>query len=84
MRNFVIFLVACFILGELAVESNPSYYYGVVGSVLASVGGCGWLMSPGTAFLSLVLCLVHLGRIAVGFVHSVSGSGPLFRNIGGI
>ncbi|NWX32639.1 NU6M oxidoreductase, partial [Notiomystis cincta] len=68
MRHFVIFLGACFILGELAVVSNP-YYYGVVGLVLASVAGCGWLMSPG---MSLVLFLVYLGRTQVGFVYSVS------------
>lgn len=80
MRNFVIFLGACFILGELAVVSNPSCYYGLV---LASVAGCGWLMSPGTSLVSLVLFLLYLGRILVGFVHSVSGSGPLSRNLGG-
>ncbi|NXB00576.1 NU6M oxidoreductase, partial [Cnemophilus loriae] len=57
---FVIFLDACLILGELAVASNP-YYYRVVGLALASVAGCGWLMSPGTSFMSLVLFLVYLG-----------------------
>ncbi|NXA91265.1 NU6M oxidoreductase, partial [Melanocharis versteri] len=72
MRNFVIFLGACFIFGELAVASNPSSYYGVVGSVLASVAGCGWLMSPGISFVLLVLFSVNLGRILVGFVYSVS------------
>ncbi|NWS79290.1 NU6M oxidoreductase, partial [Toxostoma redivivum] len=71
MRNFVAFLVACSILGELAVASNP-YYYGVVGLVLASVAEHGWLMSPGTSFVLLVLFLVYLGRIFVGFVYSVS------------
>ncbi|NXO85809.1 NU6M oxidoreductase, partial [Sitta europaea] len=70
MRNFVMFLGACFILGELAVVSNP-YYYGMVGLVLASVAGYVWLMSPGTFFLLLVLFLVCLGRILKGFVYSV-------------
>ncbi|NWT68222.1 NU6M oxidoreductase, partial [Prunella himalayana] len=83
MRNFVIFLGACFILGELAVVSNPFHYYEVVGSVLASVAGCGWLMSPGTSFVLLVLFLEYLGRILMGFVYSVSGSGSLSRNVGG-
>ncbi|NWH94048.1 NU6M oxidoreductase, partial [Aegithalos caudatus] len=69
MINFVIFLGACFILGELAVASNP-YYYGVVGLVLAFVAGCRWLMSPGTSFVFLVLFLVYLGRILMGFVYS--------------
>ncbi|NXB64453.1 NU6M oxidoreductase, partial [Struthidea cinerea] len=80
MRNFVILLGACFILGELAVASNPSYYYGLV---LASVAECGWLMGPGTSFVLLVLFLAYLGRILVGFFYSVSGSGPLSRNLGG-
>ncbi|NXS36542.1 NU6M oxidoreductase, partial [Pomatostomus ruficeps] len=82
MRNFVIFLGACFILGELAVASNPDYYYGVVGLVLASIAGYGWLMSPSTTCVSLVLFLVYLGRIFLGFVYSVSGSGPPSRNLG--
>ncbi|NXQ04688.1 NU6M oxidoreductase, partial [Vidua macroura] len=72
MGNFVIFLGACFILGELAVVSNPFYYYGVSGLVFASVAGCGWLMCPSTSFVLLVLFLVCLGRILVGFVYSVS------------
>ncbi|NWX54618.1 NU6M oxidoreductase, partial [Promerops cafer] len=84
MRNFVILLGACFISRELAVASNPSYYYGVVGLVLASVPGCGWLLSTGTSFVLLVLYLVHLGRTLVGFVYSVSGSGPLYRHMAGI
>lgn len=82
MRNFVAFLDTCFISGELAV-ANP-YYYGVVGLVLASVAECGWLMSPGTSFVLLVLFLVYLGRILVGFVYSVSGSGAFSRNTGGL
>ncbi|NXP01330.1 NU6M oxidoreductase, partial [Certhia brachydactyla] len=73
-----------FILGELAVASNPSYYYGMVGLVLASVAVCEWLMSPGTSFVLLVLFLVYLGRTLVGFVYSVSGSGSLSRNMGGL
>ncbi|NXI07136.1 NU6M oxidoreductase, partial [Irena cyanogastra] len=72
MRNFVTFLHACFILEESAVISNPFYYYGMVSLVLASVAGCGWLMSPGTSLVLLVLFLVYLGRIFMGFVHSVS------------
>ncbi|NXQ33382.1 NU6M oxidoreductase, partial [Alaudala cheleensis] len=51
MRNFVIFWGAGFILGELAVASNPSYY-GVVGLVLAIVAASGWLMSPGASFFA--------------------------------
>ncbi|NXD34321.1 NU6M oxidoreductase, partial [Copsychus sechellarum] len=67
-EKFCCILGACFILGELALLSNPSYYYGVVGLVLASGAGCGWLMSPGTSSGLLLLFLVYLGRILVGFV----------------
>ncbi|NXJ26974.1 NU6M oxidoreductase, partial [Dicrurus megarhynchus] len=55
---FFVFLGTWFILGELAVASNPYYYYGLV---LASVAGCGWLMSPAASFVLLVLFLAYLG-----------------------
>ena len=41
MAYFVIFLGISFVLAALAVASNPSPYYGVVGLVLGSVVGCG-------------------------------------------
>nr|YP_009111394.1 NADH dehydrogenase subunit 6 [Ardea cinerea]AHN95763.1 NADH dehydrogenase subunit 6 [Ardea cinerea] len=72
MTYFVIFLGLCFVLGGLAVASNPSPYYGVVGLVLGSVVGCGWLLSLGVSFISLVLFLVYLGGMLVVFVYSVS------------
>lgn len=86
MGNFVTFLDACFILGELALVSYPFYYYGVVGLVLASVAGCGWLMSPGASFVLLVLFVVHLGRISAGSVYSVPDSLTLtpFQKYGGM
>ncbi len=59
-------------LGVLAVASNPSPYYGVVGLVVASVIGCGWLVSLGVSFVSLALFLVYLGGMLVVFVYSVS------------
>ncbi|NXW39352.1 NU6M oxidoreductase, partial [Phaetusa simplex] len=52
MTYFVLFLGLCFVLGGLAVASNPSPYYGVVGLVLASVAGCGWLLSLGVSHLN--------------------------------
>lgn len=70
MGNFVTFLGACFILGELALVSYPFYYYGVVGLALASVAGCGWLMSPGASFVLLELFVEHLGRTSAGSVYS--------------
>nr|ACY28944.1 NADH dehydrogenase subunit 6 [Anhinga rufa]ACY28945.1 NADH dehydrogenase subunit 6 [Anhinga rufa]QOD98033.1 NADH dehydrogenase subunit 6 [Anhinga rufa]QOD98034.1 NADH dehydrogenase subunit 6 [Anhinga rufa] len=72
MAYFVLFLGLCFVLGGLAVASNPSPYYGVVGLVLASVAGCGWLLSLGVSFVALVLFMVYLGGMLVVFVYSVS------------
>nr|QOD97599.1 NADH dehydrogenase subunit 6 [Hemiprocne comata] len=72
MTYFIIFLTSLFILGGLAVASNPSPYYGVVGLVVASIVGCGWLVSLGLSFLSLVLFMVYLGGMLVVFVYSVS------------
>nr|YP_010000312.1 NADH dehydrogenase subunit 6 [Toxostoma redivivum]QOD96185.1 NADH dehydrogenase subunit 6 [Toxostoma redivivum] len=72
MMEFVLFLGVCFVFGGLAVASNPSPYYGVVGLVLASVAGCGWLVSLGVSFVALVLIMVYLGGMLVVFVYSVS------------
>nr|QLA48872.1 NADH dehydrogenase subunit 6 [Arborophila mandellii] len=72
MTYFVMFLGMGFMLGILAVASNPSPYYGVVGLVLASVMGCGWLVSLGVSFVSLVLFMIYLGGMLVVFVYSVS------------
>nr|YP_009559442.1 NADH dehydrogenase subunit 6 [Calidris ruficollis]AXA45525.1 NADH dehydrogenase subunit 6 [Calidris ruficollis] len=72
MTYFILLLGLCFVLGGLAVASNPSPYYGVVGLVLASVVGCGWLLSLGVSFVSLVLFMVYLGGMLVVFVYSVS------------
>lgn len=72
MIEFVLFLGLCFVFGGLAVASNPSPYYGVVGLVLASVAGCGWLVSLGVSFVALVLVMVYLGGMLVVFVYSVS------------
>nr|YP_007624370.1 NADH dehydrogenase subunit 6 [Grus japonensis]AAD39390.1 NADH dehydrogenase subunit 6 [Grus japonensis]ACN53656.1 NADH dehydrogenase subunit 6 [Grus japonensis] len=72
MTYFMFFMGMCFVLGGLAVASNPSPYYGVVGLVLASVVGCGWLLSLGVSFVSLVLFMVYLGGMLVVFVYSVS------------
>nr|YP_007624487.1 NADH dehydrogenase subunit 6 [Arborophila rufogularis]ACR44391.1 NADH dehydrogenase subunit 6 [Arborophila rufogularis] len=72
MTYFVMFLGVGFVLGILAVASNPSPYYGVVGLVLASVMGCGWLVNLGVSFVSLVLFMIYLGGMLVVFVYSVS------------
>nr|YP_009305797.1 NADH dehydrogenase subunit 6 [Psittirostra psittacea]ANT45626.1 NADH dehydrogenase subunit 6 [Psittirostra psittacea] len=72
MMEFVLFLGVCFALGGLAVASNPSPYYGAMGLVVAAVAGCGWLVSLGVSFVSLVLVMVYLGGMLVVFVYSVS------------
>nr|WDE78026.1 NADH dehydrogenase subunit 6 [Sphyrapicus varius] len=72
MIYFMVFLGVCFVLGGLAVASNPSPHYGVVGLVLASVVGCGWLVSLGVSFVALVLFMVYLGGMLVVFVYSVA------------
>nr|QCO91131.1 NADH dehydrogenase subunit 6 [Passer montanus] len=72
MMEFVLFLGLCFALGGLAVASNPSPYYGVLGLVVAAVAGCGWLVSLGVSFASLVLVMVYLGGMLVVFAYSVS------------
>ena len=71
MAYFVLLLGMGFVLGGLAVASNPSPYYGVVGLVLGSVVGCGWLVSLGVPFVALVLFIVYLGGMLVVFVYSV-------------
>nr|YP_010000325.1 NADH dehydrogenase subunit 6 [Sylvia borin]QOD96198.1 NADH dehydrogenase subunit 6 [Sylvia borin] len=72
MMKIIVILGLTFALGGLAVASNPSPYYGVVGLVVASVAGCGWLVSLGVSFVSLVLVMVYLGGMLVVFVYSVS------------
>nr|YP_007890077.1 NADH dehydrogenase subunit 6 [Lanius tephronotus]AFR45018.1 NADH dehydrogenase subunit 6 [Lanius tephronotus] len=72
MMSFVLFMSLCFVLGGLAVASNPSPYYGVVGLVVASIAGCGWLVSLGVSFMSLMLVMVYLGGMLVVFVYSVA------------
>ncbi|NWR20290.1 NU6M oxidoreductase, partial [Emberiza fucata] len=69
---FILFLGLCFVLRGLAVASKPSPYYGVLGLVVVAVAGCGWLVSLGVSFVSLVLVMVYLGGMLVVLVYSVS------------
>ncbi|NWR99292.1 NU6M oxidoreductase, partial [Motacilla alba] len=61
----------CCCVQALAVVSNQSPYYGVVGLVVAAVAGCGFLMSLGVSFVSLVLVMVYLGGMLVVFIYVV-------------
>ncbi|NWS39764.1 NU6M oxidoreductase, partial [Probosciger aterrimus] len=54
MAYLVLLLGVSFVLAALAVASNPSPYYGVVELVLGSIVRCGWLVSLGVSFVSLV------------------------------
>nr|QHI42562.1 NADH dehydrogenase subunit 6 [Aegolius funereus] len=72
MTYFVVFLGVGVILGGLAVASSPSPYYGVLGLILGSLSGCGWLLNLGVSFVSLVLFMVYLGGMLVVFVYSVA------------
>nr|YP_009355853.1 NADH dehydrogenase subunit 6 [Garrulax formosus]AKS10771.1 NADH dehydrogenase subunit 6 [Garrulax formosus] len=72
MMKFVLLLSLFFVLGGLAVSSNPSPLLWGGGLVVASIAGCGWLVSLGVSFVSLVLVMVYLGGMLVVFVYSVS------------
>uniref|UniRef100_H0ZIL3 NADH-ubiquinone oxidoreductase chain 6 n=1 Tax=Taeniopygia guttata TaxID=59729 RepID=H0ZIL3_TAEGU len=84
MTYFVLFLGLCFVLGVLAVASNPSPYSEEVGLVLASVAGCGWLLSLGVSFMSLVLFMVYLGGMSMDYVYTLSLVADPFQTLGGI
>ncbi|NXM65001.1 NU6M oxidoreductase, partial [Illadopsis cleaveri] len=84
MTYFVLFLGLCFVLGGLAVASNPSLYSGGVGLVLASIAGCGWFLSLGVSFMSLVLFMVYLGGMSVDYVYSLSLVADPFQRLGRI
>nr|YP_009684269.1 NADH dehydrogenase subunit 6 [Pionites leucogaster]QDP17082.1 NADH dehydrogenase subunit 6 [Pionites leucogaster] len=83
MIYFMVFLGIGFVLASLLVASNPSPHYGVVGLVFGSVVGCGWLVSLGASFVSLVLFMVYLGGMLVVFVYSVSLAADPFPEVWG-
>nr|YP_009164740.1 NADH dehydrogenase subunit 6 [Psittrichas fulgidus]AJG35711.1 NADH dehydrogenase subunit 6 [Psittrichas fulgidus] len=83
MTYFGLVLGVGFILAALLVASNPSPHYGVVGLVFGSVVGCGWLVSLGVSFVSLVLFMVYLGGMLVVFVYSVSLAADPFPQVWG-
>nr|YP_009164690.1 NADH dehydrogenase subunit 6 [Myiopsitta monachus]AJG35661.1 NADH dehydrogenase subunit 6 [Myiopsitta monachus] len=83
MTYFVLILGVSFVLAALLVASNPSPYYGAVGLVFGSIVGCGWLVSLGVSFVSLVLFMVYLGGMLVVFVYSVSLAADPFPRVWG-
>ncbi|NWJ09784.1 NU6M oxidoreductase, partial [Crypturellus undulatus] len=72
MTYLVVLWGSCFVRGALAVASNLSLYYGVLGLVVGLLVGCSWLVSLGASFISLAVYLVYLGGMIVVFVYSVS------------
>ncbi|KAL2303452.1 hypothetical protein Nmel_008720, partial [Mimus melanotis] len=82
MTYFVLSIGLCFVLGGLAVASNPSLYSGEVGLVLASIAG--WFLSLGASFMSLVLFVVYLGGMSVDYVYPLPLVADPFQRLGGI
>ena len=71
--TYVIWLVLfCFVMGLMAVASNPSPYFAALGLVVVAAVGCVMLVGHGGSFLSLVLFLIYLGGILVVFAYSAA------------
>nr|AYJ22498.1 NADH dehydrogenase subunit 6 [Beringraja pulchra] len=70
MIYLVFIMMLGFIIGLVAVASNPSPYYAALGLVISAGVGCGLLVSSGSSFLSLVLFLIYLGGMLVVFAYT--------------
>ena len=71
--TFIIYLILLsFVLGLVAVASNPSPYFAALGLVVVAGMGCGVLVGHGGPFLSLVLFLIYLGGMLVVFAYSAA------------
>nr|YP_009421133.1 NADH dehydrogenase subunit 6 [Psammoperca waigiensis]ASR74961.1 NADH dehydrogenase subunit 6 [Psammoperca waigiensis] len=71
--SFVMYVVLIsFVLGLVAVASNPSPYFAALGLVVVAGMGCGVLVGHGGPFLSLVLFLIYLGGMLVVFAYSAA------------
>lgn len=72
MTYLVLVIILSFILGFIAVASNPSPYYAAIGLVVSSGFGCCILAVFGGSFLCLVLFLIYLGGILVVFAYTAA------------
>nr|YP_009254315.1 NADH dehydrogenase subunit 6 [Rhina ancylostoma]ANC73490.1 NADH dehydrogenase subunit 6 [Rhina ancylostoma] len=72
MSYFLFILMVCFVLGLVAVASNPSPYFAALGLVVSAGVGCGLLVGLGNSFLSLVLFLIYLGGMLVVFAYTAA------------
>nr|YP_008593377.1 NADH dehydrogenase subunit 6 [Istiophorus albicans]AMX22494.1 NADH dehydrogenase subunit 6 [Istiophorus platypterus]WCO09360.1 NADH dehydrogenase subunit 6 [Istiophorus platypterus]WCO09373.1 NADH dehydrogenase subunit 6 [Istiophorus platypterus]WCO09386.1 NADH dehydrogenase subunit 6 [Istiophorus platypterus]WCO09399.1 NADH dehydrogenase subunit 6 [Istiophorus platypterus] len=71
--TFIMYLILLsFVLGLVAVASNPSPYFAALGLVVVAGMGCGVLVGHGGPFLSLVLFLIYLGGMLVVFAYSAA------------
>nr|YP_009160428.1 NADH dehydrogenase subunit 6 [Urogymnus dalyensis]AIY56271.1 NADH dehydrogenase subunit 6 [Urogymnus dalyensis] len=72
MTYMVLVLMMSFVLGLVAVASNPSPYFAALGLVVSAGMGCGLLVGFGSSFLSLVLFLIYLGGMMVVFAYTAA------------
>nr|WNH21905.1 NADH dehydrogenase subunit 6 [Synodus intermedius] len=72
MVYFTVLFLFGFVLGLIAVASNPAPYFAALGLVVAAGVGCGVLLGCGGSFLSLVLFLIYLGGMLVVFAYSAA------------
>nr|YP_009250400.1 NADH dehydrogenase subunit 6 [Tetrapturus georgii]AMX22481.1 NADH dehydrogenase subunit 6 [Tetrapturus georgii] len=72
MTFFMYLILLSFVLGLVAVASNPSPYFAALGLVVVAGMGCGVLVGHGGPFLSLVLFLIYLGGMLVVFAYSAA------------
>nr|YP_004465291.1 NADH dehydrogenase subunit 6 [Microdevario nanus]BAK23080.1 NADH dehydrogenase subunit 6 [Microdevario nanus] len=72
MTYYLCFLLVVLVLGMVAVASNPTPYFAVLGLVLVAGVGCGVLVNCGGSFLSLILFLIYLGGMLVVFAYSAA------------
>uniref|UniRef100_UPI0030FE438F NADH dehydrogenase subunit 6 n=1 Tax=Centropomus parallelus TaxID=28805 RepID=UPI0030FE438F len=72
MTFFMCLVLFCFVVGLVAVASNPSPYFAALGLVVVAGMGCGVLVSYGGSFLSLILFLIYLGGMLVVFAYSAA------------
>lgn len=71
--TFIMYLLLfSFVMGLVAVASNPSPYFAALGLVVVAGVGCGVLVGHGGPFLSLVLFLIYLGGMLVVFAYSAA------------
>nr|YP_008758444.1 NADH dehydrogenase subunit 6 [Heptranchias perlo]BAO02724.1 NADH dehydrogenase subunit 6 [Heptranchias perlo] len=61
-----------FVLGLVAVASNPAPYFAALGLVMVAGVGCVLLVGYGGSFLSLVLFLIYLGGMLVVFAYTAA------------